>query len=353
MFVTKRGSSSWLRNLFRYRGTALRRIWRRLLFTVGVASVITWIDLGPPIPIPGTAYSLHYQFHDDLTPLPFSLVGVALGIFLGFRNNTSYDRFWEGRKLWGRMVNASRYFTRQILSLIGPMTAAEARRLTDGHHNPYRGGRPTAEERAADPELDELVHFHDEMVHRLAAYFHAVRIHLRDLGDYSPLGRLLPAEDVDGLEGESNPPNAILQTLSDRIREAWLRGWIHPQHVPILDRSLTDFADFQGGCERIKSTPIPFSYTALIHRIVAIYCFALPFGILNETKEFTPVVVAIIAYAFFALDAVGDEIEDPFGTDANDLPLDAITTMIEVNIRQRLCETDLPPLRKPVEEVLT
>jgi len=110
--------------------------------------------------------------------------------------------------------------------------------------------------------------------------------------------------------------------------------------------------NIQGGCERIKSTPIPFSYTALIHKIVALYCYGLPFGIVNETEWFTPVVVTIIAYAFFGLDAVGDEIEDPFGKDPNDLPLTTLSTMIEVNVRQRIGDTDLPALLKPVDNVL-
>lgn len=324
------GERSWFRNLFRYHGTALQRIWPRLLLTVVVSIVITWIDLGPTIPIPGTDFTLHYQFHDDLTILPFSLVGVALGIFLGFRNNTSYDRFWEGRKLWGRLVNVSRTFTRQILTLIGPLPKG-----------------PTEGAPSVDPAL---VAFHREMVRRLAAYVHCFRMHLRDQEDLEQLHPLIEMDEIEALRGESNRPVAILQTMGNRIREAWSRGWIHPMHVPVLEASLTDLTDIQGGCERIKSTPIPFSYTVLIHRIVAIYCYALPFGILNETKEFTPVVVLIIAYAFFGLDAVGDEIEDPFGTDINDLPLSSLSTMIEVNIRQRIGDTDLPALERPTKE---
>ena len=110
--------------------------------------------------------------------------------------------------------------------------------------------------------------------------------------------------------------------------------------------------DIQGACERIKGTPIPFSYTTLIHRITAVYCYALPFGLVDEVKVFTPFVCAIVAYAFFGLDVVGDEIEMPFGTDFNDLPLRAISRMIEVNLLQRLGEEDLPPLLKPINEFL-
>ena len=205
---------SWLRNLFRYRGTALRRIWRRLLFTVMVSVIITFIDLGPEITLPGTDFVLHYQFHDDLTHLPFSLVGLALGIFLGFRNNTSYDRFWEGRKLWGRMVNTSRSITRQILTLIGPLAGATS---ADG----------TGSDGLSTAEREELTALHEELVRRVAAYVHAFRMHLRDQDAIDELVPLIDQAEVDSLREESNRPIAMLQTLGDRFREAWRLSLIH------------------------------------------------------------------------------------------------------------------------------
>ena len=330
--------------LFAYQGTALQRIWRRLVLTVVLATLITFVDLGQ---------HGRWTFHEDLTPLPFSLVGLALGIFLGFRNNTSYDRFWEGRKLWGRMVNTSRSLTRQILIMIGPIQKEWDGRLTDGMRSHYYGELPSQQEREEEPDVDELLAFHKEMVHRVAAYVHCFRMHLRDEETNEDLRPLLHDKEIAKLAAESNRPVAILQTLGDRFRDAWLRGWIHSQHFVVLEKSLTEMTDIQGGCERIKSTPIPYSYTVLIHKIVAVYCYALPFGIVNETGWFTPIVVGMIAYAFFGLDAVGDEIEDPFGNDLNDLPLATLSTMIEVNVRQRINDADLPPLRRPVDNVLS
>ncbi|MBX3269001.1 MAG: hypothetical protein KF729_02000 [Sandaracinaceae bacterium] len=334
---------SWLRTLYAWKGTALQRSWKRVAFTTTSSMVITYVDLGQ---------GGRWTFHEDLTIVPFSLVAVALGIFLGFRNNTSYDRFWEGRKLWGAMVNTTRSVTRQILTLIGPIQKKFEGKLTDGIRSYYYGELPTAAERLDDPELEEILQFHREMVYRVAAYAHAVRLHLRDQRDLTELRRLLPDDEVDQLLDERNPPNAILQTLGDRFREAWLRGWIHSHHLVVLEGSLTDFSNIQGGCERIKNTPIPFSYSVLTHRIVALYCTALPFGIVNQTEWFTPLVVAIISYAFFGLDAVGSEIDDPFGTDPNDLPLLSITTMIEGNLRQRIGDEDLPAPIQPVDGVL-
>ena len=313
--------SSWLRTLVMMRGSAITRIWPRLLAVTLVATLVTYLH---------ETYGL---LHTDLTTTPFSLIGLALGIFLGFRNNTSYDRFWEGRKLWGRVVNASRSLTREILTLIGP---------------PLPDDRPLAE-----GEAEEIAAFHRESVYRLIAYVHSLRLHLRGQDRIRELDAFLDDDEIARLIPEHNRPIALLQTMGERFRDAWARGWIHPLHLQVLENSLTELAGVQGGCERIKATPIPFSYNILLHRIVFFYCFTLPFGLVNAVHGFSPVVVALVSYAFFGLDAVGDEIEDPFGEDANDLPLNAITRMIEINLRQRLGEEDLPEFAKPVNYMLT
>ncbi|MCB9701611.1 MAG: hypothetical protein H6711_06960 [Myxococcales bacterium] len=306
------GKQSWLRIIFTYTGSAMPRIWRRILFTTALAFIVS------------EAHAHHDLFHFNLTVTPFSLIGLALSIFLGFRNNTSYDRYWEGRKLWGRLVNTSRSLARQLLTLVG-------------HPGDDEGARGLADEERR------------RLVHQVIAYVHALRHHLRDQEALDELAGLLPEERRRALADELNRPIAILQWIGDDLRALWDRGLIHPMHLPVLEASLTDLADIQGGCERIKSTPIPYSYTVLIHRIVAVYCLTLPFGLVDTVGVFTPVVVMMVAYAFFGLDAVGDEIENPFGTDANDLPLSTLARMIEVNLRQRLGERELPPLLTPVD----
>lgn len=269
-------------------------------------------------------------FDVSLTTLPFTLIGVPLGIFLGFRNNTAYDRFWEGRKLWGSLVNTTRSFTRQVLCQIGPKP----------------GDPPLARE-----VEQELANLHRELVHGTVGYVHALRHHLRDTDPFSDLHGILPRAEVEQLGRELNRPIAILHKLGLRVRHAWLRGWIHDQHVPAFEGTLAALTDIQGGCERIKNTPIPASYTVLIHRIVAFYSFALPFGIVDSAGPWTPVVVLLIAHALFGLDAIGDEIENPFGFDENDLPLATLSRMIEVDLRQRLGEPSLPPLMLPRDGV--
>lgn len=306
---------SWWRTVLRYRGSELPRTKYRILGVAIAATAVTVLE------------ELH-DWHPNLTPLPFTLIGVALGIFLGFRNNASYDRWWEGRKLWGALVNTSRSFARQILTLVGPQPGE------------------------APGDREALRALHATLVKRVMAFVHALRLALRDDQDLSMLTTFLSEEEVTALRDERNRPFAINQGTAERLREAWMAGLIHPMHLPVLEGSLTSLTDIQGACERIKSTPIPFSYTTLIHRITAIYCYALPFGVVDQVKVYTPFVCAIVAYAFFGLDVVGEEIEMPFGTDYNDLPLRAISRMIEVNLRQRLGERDLPPLHTPINDYL-
>lgn len=306
---------SWIR-LVLSGGRALPHIWLRTLSVTAVSVVATLLYQEVP------------AFHYSLTSMPFTVVGLALGIFLGFRNTASYDRFWEGRKLWGQLVNTSRNLTRQILTLMVP---AE----TDGES-----------ERAALRALQT------RCVHAIIAYAHAFRRVLRKEDPIERIAELLPAEAVERLRPEENVPCGITQLLGEWFAEARARGWVHPMHVPQLEGSLVVITDVQGGCERIQSTPIPFSYTVLLHRIVAVYCICLPFGIDEAVGWARPLVVMVVSYAFFGLDQIGEEIEDPFGRDTHDLSLAAISRTIERNLRRRLGEPVPPPLQ-PRDNVLT
>jgi putative membrane protein len=277
-----------------------------------LAAVFTWL------------YRNTSAFHVSLSTTPFILIGVPLGIFLGFRNSAAYDRFWEGRKLWGQLMNTSRTFTRQVLTLI-----------------------------CADSEDERplVLQFQKMLAYRLAGYVHSLRLALR-ADSYGELERFLPANEVEGLNREPSAPNAILHQTGALIVEAWRRGWIHTFHVPLLDQTLAALADVQGGCERIKTTPLPFSYRVLIHRSVAIYCFLLPFGLAETLGWVTPFVVMVISNAFFGLDSIGDEIENPFGHDINDLPLTQLSTAIEANIFART-DDPLPATIRPTKHELS
>lgn len=306
---------SWLRMLFQIRGTVLARTFPRIAAATGFAVVVTFVELKTPL----ESYSL--------TVTPFTLIGTALAIILGFRTNAAYDRFWEGRKLWGQMVNSARSFAREVLTLIDVPDEHDADRL-------------------------DVRTFQHNLIHRMIAYTHALRYHLRGGAPFDEIARHLPGEEVAKLQAEKNVPNAILLEIGRRLHVARKHHWISDYHLGIFERTLTDITNLQGGCERIKNTPIPFGYTLLIHRIVAFYCFFLPFGIVKTVGWLTPVVVALISHAFFGLDDIGDEIESPFGTEPQHLPLTALCRTIEVNLLQSIDADEVPEMMMPVAGIL-
>lgn len=311
---------SWIELFFSRKGAVLNRIGVRLLAATGFALIVTLLLDYEVIP---KAFTVKL--------VPFSLVGLPLSIFLGFRNNSSYDRFWEGRKLWGQLINTTRTLTRQVMLFVEPERAGISH----------------------DEAVSLHVEFRKEMVYRLIAYLHALRHYLRDETDFEDCRALLCTQEFEQLFDDPNPPIGILHRMGERFREAWDQEWVDTFHLPELEHTLRTLTDIQGGCERIKKTPIPFAYTVLMHRLVGIYCFALPFGIYGEIGDLTPVAVFMVSYSFFGLDAIGDELEEPFGKDANDLPLSAFCNMLEIECRTRLGETELPERLGPVDDVLT
>jgi len=190
------------------------------------------------------------------------------------------------------------------------------------------------------------------MVYRVIGFVHALRHHLRDSDPFQELASFLPPEELVSLRAARNVPLAILQTLGERSVWARRQGWVNDLLVPVMESSLTELTNLQSACERIKNTPIPFTYTVLSHRIVAFFCFFLPFGIVDTVGVFTPVVVFLVSHAFFGLDAIGEEVEDPFGLEPHNLPLTALSRTIEVNLRQLLGEDEVPPFLRPVDGVL-
>lgn len=314
-----RPGEHWHNTILALRGSAFLHTWPR----IAIATLLGVVAI---------ELSKWEILTDDfnLTALPFSLIGVALAIFLGFRNNETYGRFWEGRKLWGALVNTTRTWSRQVKTFIRPKD-------TDSE-----------EDRAHEKELERW------LVLRMVAYVYCFRNHLRDQDVTQDLEDKLPKDLLEALKQSSNAPYTMVQEMGAKITEAYEKGWVDPYHLPALDQSLTNIMDIQGGCERIKSTPIPYTYSVLIHRLVACYCFFLPFGIVTQVNMLTPVVTFLIALTFFGLDDIGEELMEPFGLDDNDLPLSAISRMIEVNLKQDLGldPAEIPPLLKPEDDIL-
>ena len=297
------------------RGSILPRILPSLLATTLIATFVTMTH--------GDLFSVKIT----LTTIPFTLIGLPLAIFLGFRNSTAYDRYWEGRKLWGELVHRSRSLTRQCLSLI---TSAE----------PVKASLGLSDVRV-------------RIVYRTIAYNHALRLQLRGEPMETELQSLLVASEWQQMQKASNKPDFLMRKMGEDLGACLQSGRIDPCLLATIDATLSAMTGAAGGCERIKSTPIPFSYTLLLHRTAYLYCFLLPFGLVDTIGFMTPFVVAIVAYTFFGLDALGDEIEEPFGKDANDLPLTAICRTIEINLRESLDDDQIPEPLTPVNFCLT
>jgi putative membrane protein len=204
---------------------------------------------------------------------------------------------------------------------------------------------------ASDPSPEHAREHAERLVHVLMAYPHALRARLRGEDARESMGGVLPASELSSLDGEDNVPVALLHRMGELLHDARAKGWLNPLLAPTLEASLVSITDVQGGCERIRTTPIPYSYTVFIHRMVAGYCTLLPFGLAATVRWATPLVVLGITYFLFGLDAVGDEVEQPFGHDVNDLPLLALSRTIERDLRRRLGEKS-PETLQPVNNVL-
>ncbi|QAU34182.1 bestrophin family protein [Janthinobacterium sp. 17J80-10] len=308
-----RDRPSGLRLFLTMRGSILSRIWKSLAVTTLLAILVTYTD----------GALLHHKI--TLTTIPFTLIGLPLAIFLGFRNNSAYDRYWEGRKLWGEVVLRSNNFARQCLSLIGPASLQP-------------------------PGSTDL---RTRMIHRAIAFAHALRHHLRDSDSTAELQHLLEKDEWRLLAKASNKPNFLMNRMGEDLRRCIDDGRIDSCLVAAIDATMSALVSAAASCERIRNTPIPFSYTLLLHRTAYLYCFLLPFGLVDLIGFMTPFVVGIVAYTFFGLDALGDEIEEPFGVSANDLPLDAICRAIEINLRESLGEESSLRSLVPVDYQLT
>jgi ion channel-forming bestrophin family protein len=295
----------WLRLLFVWRGSILPQILPQLTATLTLAVVVTL---------------LHGQVLRWKVPMnfvPFSLIGLTLAIFLGFRNSTSYSRWWEARMLWGTLLVECRALVRQALTLV------------DG-----QGDAPV-------------------LARRLMALVHALRHQLRGSDPAADLARLLPSGEAARVADARYRAATALMLVGEWLRDMRAQGRVAPALVPALERPLERIGTAIGGCERLASTPIPFTYSVIIHRTIYFYCLLLPFGLVDSIGPMTPVIVVLVAYTFFALEALGSEIEEPFGDSPNDLALDAICWTIETSLREAVGDRDWPPQPEPRDHVLT
>lgn len=287
MIVRQR--TNWLKMLFIWRGSVLKKIVVQL-------SIITLFSLAIYF-FKGRIFD--YKVH--LNPTIFTLIGLALAIFMGFCNSASYDRFWEGRKLWGLLVIETRSLTRQILSLVND----------------------------SSPEAKEEK---ERIIKLISAFSWSLNFQLRDKTGTEHLERLLSPEQLEQVKHKKFIPSIILGFIADWLNEQNKKGNIDTIVMTSMDHQLNQFSNISGGCERIYNTPLPFAYSVLLHRTVYLYCFWLPFGLVDSLGWMMPLIVLLISYTFIALDAIIQEIGEPFGEEENDLALNSICRTIEFSI---------------------
>ncbi|WP_069299220.1 bestrophin family protein [Neptunicoccus sediminis] len=236
------------------------------------------------------------------------IFGVALSLFLGFRNNAAYDRWWEARKLWGGMIADVRNLCRQSTLFI----------------------------RDSNARTDILNH--------TVAFAHLHRGFLRDTIVEAEIAPLVGAEQAKHLQSFANSADAALRTITERLATLSDQDQLDGFGRMTLSNTLSSLALAQAGCERIRSTPLPFVYSLLVRRTTYLYCGLLPFALIDSAGWFAPVFAAVVAYVFFGLQAVTNELERPFHNLQNGLPLDAMCRIIETSVAESLGRPAPEPL---------
>lgn len=263
--------------------------------------------------------------------LPFSvaaILGSALAIFIAFRNNSAYSRWWEARTLWGGIINSSRVLSRLIIT------------FTDSH----------AHQATYNKEKSER--FKKEMVYNTIAWGHALRLHLRKHNDYDELRPFLNEQEFKELLSTHNKPNYIQLIAGRKIYQAMADGVLAGFDSFQIEGQLLALANFQGGCERIKSTPLLRQYDYFTRLFLYTFIILLPFSLLGDfTKLGIPLLMIpisiIIAFVFSIIGKVGEVNEDPFENKITDVPLSALCITIERDLKEMLGNEELPPLPTP------
>ena len=270
-------------------------------------------------------FVLHKQNITAVT-LPFSIsaiLGSALAIFIAFRNNSSYSRWWEARTLWGGIINSSRVLARLVIT------------FTDSHSHQQNYDKDKSEQ------------FKKEMIYKVIAWVHALRLHLRKQDNWNELKPFLSEKEFEQLKKSQNKPNYLHLISGKKIYEAMANGTLGGFDSFQMEGQLLALANYQGGCERIKNTPLLRQYDFFTRLFLYTFMLLLPFSLIGDFTKMNidylmiPVSI-IISFVFAIIGKVGEVNEDPFENRITDVPLTAMCNTIERDLKEMLGETDLP-----------
>ncbi|TWT77748.1 Bestrophin, RFP-TM, chloride channel [Posidoniimonas polymericola] len=309
--------------------------WRHVLF-------YTWKSMLYFAVLSVVAYVLHHKFDMERLTVPFNAIATlstALAIFLGFKNNSAYDRWWEARKIWGMLVNYSRAWGREVMTL------------------------------AVDPvgdEPEEMWNWQRSLVYRHIAFVHALRVNLRErhpyneieeelfetLNHFDEIRPFLTEDEFDEVVHKRNAPNYLLMNQGRDLKHGYERGWLSDYRYVRLGETLNEFHNHQGMSERIKNTPFPRPYSFFSRVFVFLHGTLVPFAFIEDLGLFNIPLSLLINFVFLSLDQIGERTEDPFENRPDDTPLTAISLTIEENLKEMIGDENLPIKPPPVEGVV-
>jgi len=277
----------WFKTVLQLQGSVIPSILPRVLLCGGFGVFIS---------------ILHFFNLPVSLPILSSIVpSIVLGLLLVFRTNTAYDRFWEGRKFWGNLINNVRNLARQIWVAI-------------------------------DEKDPHDIIAKKSALRLLVAFAVAMKLHLRQESVNSELEPLMSPSQYEKLKSMNNPPIEVAFWIGDYLNKQYDRNCLDVYQLTAMNQLLNSTIDTLGGCERILKTPIPLAYAIHLKQLLLLYSLALPFQVVKDLGWGTGLVVALISFTLFGIEEIGIEIENPFGHDANDLPLDNICATMQRNI---------------------
>ncbi len=280
---------SWITLIFAFhKSDTFRILWKEILYIGLFTLLVAFLELH---------YFPNAEVLDKLIAV-YSLIGFVISLLLVFRTNTAYDRWWEGRRKWGELVNDSRNFAVKLSSILR--------------------------------EKEDKDYFSRHIVN----YVYATKEHLRNGVKFEELD--LSEEEIQKLQKSTHVPVAIVQAMYAKLNMLSSTSKITQEEFLALDKNLNTFIDVVGACERIKNTPIPFSYSLFIKKFIFIYITTLPLAFVNQFGYFSSLIATFVFYVLVSMEVLAEEIEDPFGEDDNDLPTDTICERIKINIEELL-----------------
>ena len=287
----------WTRQIFAFNGTVIPRVTGRVALVALITLVLSILKI---VSEPDTLALIHalkdFAWIDKLEfsvpklePIGHTVLGLALGMLMAFRSNAANARYWEGRGHWGMLVNSSRNIVR-----IGQVWAGPA----------------------------------DDLARLVSAYVLAIKQTLREDRDLEELAHYLPGRVFDKVRAAGSPATCLSRFIEEWIHERQVLGKIDTRTAMVMQQLVNTLVDQQGACEKIHKTPMPFAYASLIKVSITLFVFTLPLVLVHTASLAAPAMAALVALVFFGVEEAAIEIEDPFGLEANDLPLEQICTTI-------------------------